>query len=985
MGNIVRPFLVCGLVLNSVVAVCAAEGRAAIVRSGALSLHWSETGRVVGIDVGGDDITGRGVSLSGFALRDCAVHDTYEPLSGMVTTLSDGVRFESQNRAGTLAVSADCVPQNDWFLIRGKVRNLTEQDHAVSLRFALPISCAGWKWAARLHRNEPLLAGKNVYLGKATAVGTGHMALRPVAAISDDCHTVGLSLPVDFIGQYDFSVDVDREVFSLVFDFSMTRYSPRFFKSVTFEFYVAGEADGWGLRSVLDRYYANRPEFFAPPTSDAGGWFAWGDILRQPPPVCDYGMKFHEQPESEEGYRHDEALGIRVYPYVEPFMYQMCLGDQPADKRPTREFALQRLEEWAKPETTGRLPSGGFRTQEALQRICQAIHRHGVHDAKGEPIIGAIGQYNWISGTKWAAQFPLDLTPGVPDGAGQDRLAHVRTHLLNRPYLSGIYLDSMANHLSRVYYPKENLQYSSYPPLFDGRTFEPCSMVAFAAWEWVDALWNMLPPDKRELLPNLYGQSVPLPWHRFVVMGKEHWIEPAGPLMQQYRTMGYRKVVTQLPAYEDRDGRFLRNLMLLGVFPGGYARRSTDPPQGMRAAYRVVIPLLRQLHRLGWEPIPHATSTSGAVIERYGVSPGPIVFAVHDPYEADIVHVRVDAGALGLPPDALVVDVVDQRPVEYSYKDGAFDVDVGLEGNSTTLLLVGGSRAYSKWLRMLADDRLDDVRLCLEEYALRHNVGAHPASPDATLLNSQSDPAELVEFSQRIAGHAPTEVRARELMELASECIQNARAPKRSPSRKAEMPQSDIVLPWNEPFDRLSPDQWHPPQVNGIRVAGGRLELELPRDATQAEIHTARSWPFVRRALVIESDFKYSHGDHDRYLRLSMKISGSPDRSDEYLLVRIDGNSRQSVSARVENHNAPATNWKHTLSPWHRFNPNSVHHLRLRLEKDKYRLELDDQLVGEGAHECCFGWAHLVLGVYSGHRGHGDVCWWDDLKVYRAP
>jgi len=116
-----------------------------------------------------------------------------------------------------------------------------------------------------------------------------------------------------------------------------------------------------------------------------------------------------------------------------------------------------------------------------------------------------------------------------------------------------------------------------------------------------------------------------------------------------------------------------------------------------------------------------------------------------------------------------------------------------------------------------------------------------------------------------------------------------------------------------------------------------------------------------------------------------MRISGSPDRSGEYLLVRIDGNSRQPALIRVENHNAPATNWKHTLTSWQQFDPDRVHHLRLRLDKDTYRLELDDQRIGEGAHECSFGWAYVVLGVYSGHRGHGDVCWWDNLRAYRAP
>jgi hypothetical protein len=605
----------------------AAESGVATVKAGALELTWSAAGRVVGVDCGGAEVTGRGVTASGFSLRDCGSQKTYEPVSGRLTAIGDGVQFEGGNQAQTLAVSARCTAEDDWIAVRAEVQNLSETDRAVSLRFALPVACTGWKWAARLHRSEPLLAGREAHLGTATPLGTGHLALRPVAAVSDERRTLGLVMPVDFIGQYDFCADVDQELFSVAVDFAMTRYSPRFFKSVKIELYVDGEADGWGLRSVLDRYYATRPELFARHTEAAGGWFAWGDILRQPPPVCDYGLKFHEQPESEDGYRHDAALGIRVYPYIEPFMYQMCLGDQPEDERPTREFVLKRLEAWAKPETTGRLPSGGFRTQETLEKICRAIRRYGPHDPSGEPIIGAIGQYNWISGSKWAAQFPLDLAPAIPDGAGQDRLDHVRTHLMSQPHLNGIYLDSMANHFSRVCYPKENLEYATYPPLFDRRTLQPCSMVAFAAWEWVDALWDMLPPQKRELLPNLYGQITPIPWHRLTVMGKEHRLEPAGPLMQQYRTMGYRKVVTQLPA----------------------------------------------------------------------------------------------------------------------------------------------------------------------------------------------------------------------------------------------------------------------------------------------------------------------------------------------------------------------TNWKHTLTSWQRFDPDRVHHLRLRLDKDTYRLELDDQRIGEGLHECSFGWAYVALGVYSGHRGRGDVCWWDNLRAYRAP
>ena len=976
----------------SVAAQPIADG-AATVEADTLKLTWSKTGRIVRLQCGTADLTGTDVSASGIALRDCAAQEAYEPVSGEVRATADGLRFGGRNTAGTLAVSGQCVSEKNWLVIRGEVQNLTDTDHAVSLRFALPVACKGWRWGTRLHRSEPLLPGRRIHLGKTTTMGSGHMALRPVAAISDGAHTLGLIVPVDFIGLYDFDADVDNGLFSLVIDFAMTEHCPRYFKKVAFEFYVDGEADGWGLRSVLARYYANRPEFFERHTPEAGGWFAWGDILRQPPPVCDYGLVYHEQPESTEGYAHDKALGIRTYPYIEPIMYQMCLGDQPKDKKPEREFIMDRLREWAKPETTGRLPSGGWRTQKALQRICQAIIQSGLRGPDGDFVIGRVGQYNWISGTKWAAQFPLNLSPGIPGGAGQDRLDYVRAHLLDLPYITGIYLDSFSAHASKVNYATDQLKYLSYAPQFDARTFQPCTVNGFAICEWTEALWDMLPADKKELLPNLYSQPVPFPWHRFTAMGKEHWIGASGPLMQQYRAMAYRKVVTQLPAYEDKDERFLRDLMLLGVFPGGYARRSTDPPLGMRATYRRIIPLLRQLHRLGWEPVTHALPTaSGIRIERYGCAPGPVAFAVQNPFEGDIVCFEVDTESLALPGDAFVVDGVDGVPVEYVRRGGGLHVAIGLKGNSTTVLVAGNRDAHAQWMRMLADDHLDDVRLCLREYALRHDVDAHPAWPAVVRLRHTNTPEELIVVSESIAEGAPTPtaIRARELLALASGLIWQARNPRIVASRTAQAPPRDsrAALPWAETFTELSPERWafsDGKRTEGIRVANDKLEMELPRDATSAEIHTVESWPFVPRPLTIETDFKFSHGAHDRYLRLSMKVSGTTAGRGEYILIRIESTRAGSGTIWAENHNAPLTRWQHTLTERMEFDPAGPHNLRLRLERDTFRLELDGVLVGEGSHECEFGWANVALGVYSGHHGHGDVCWWDNLKIRRAP
>ena len=241
------------MVLAPASAAAPAKDKLVVVEAGALRLTWNRSGRITAVGCRGDDVSAAARASAGFALRDCAAQKAYEPLTGAVTVAADGLRFEGRNAAGTLAISASCVPRRDWMVVRGEVTNLTEADHAVSLRFALPVACEGWRWGTRLHKSEALIAGRRVHLGRPTPLGTGHMALRPVAAISDDRHTIGLVMPMDVIGLHDFSVDAERGMFSLAIDFAMTRHCPRYLKRVPFEFYVDGEADGWGLRSVLAR------------------------------------------------------------------------------------------------------------------------------------------------------------------------------------------------------------------------------------------------------------------------------------------------------------------------------------------------------------------------------------------------------------------------------------------------------------------------------------------------------------------------------------------------------------------------------------------------------------------------------------------------------------------------------------------------------------------------------------------------------------
>ncbi|GAH76895.1 unnamed protein product, partial [marine sediment metagenome] len=192
------------------------------------------------------------------------------------------------------------------------------------------------------------------------------------------------------------------------------------------------------------------------------------------------------------------------------------------------------------------------------------------------------------------------------------------------------------------------------------------------------------------MLPNLYNFRYQIPFHQFDVLGKEHWVAPTGWLMESFRALGRYKVVTQLPAYEDATTDFLRQMLLYDVFPGGYARHTNDPPVGMRADYRVLIPWLRLLHRLRWQPLTEATAAEKDIrVERYGEAPGPIAFVLYSPYVGRKAHITVAAERLEIPPDAWCGDPLDGEPLNWHREGDLLVVEAAVQAGGVRLVIVG--------------------------------------------------------------------------------------------------------------------------------------------------------------------------------------------------------------------------------------------------------------------------------------------------------
>ncbi|MEA3401894.1 MAG: hypothetical protein U9R79_11710 [Armatimonadota bacterium] len=954
---------------------------AAELGTGPLAITIGPGGAISGVRVGEQNLTAAAaVAEGGFAVRDHRAGEQFAPLRGET---AEG-RFAVASDEAGVALDASVTRHEQALEIAGTLRSTVDPPRCLTLRFGLPMDLTGWRWHRDLDAARAIKAPILYRNGIPSTWGSGWMDLWPLAAVSNEGATVCLATRIDEPRLLRLGYDGGRKLLMIEFDLGLSEHSEQFAGEVPFRFFLYALGEPTGLRGGLARYYDLFPELFVERTEKMGGWFAWGDIARHEPPLSDYGLMFHESPEAPEATEHDLLLGLVPMPYIEPGMYQLHFGDR--EERPTREDVLQRLRTYADPEFTGRIwsaePAATREQEELKRRLCQAVLASGVRDPEGDLLIARIGQFSWVRGSWWAAQLACVLDPDIPQGRGQYLLEHAREHVLENPRMRGAYLDSWSAHFKRCSYAPEHLAAADIPPVFAGDPPQPCVAMPFAAIEYVQALRDLIGED-RVMLPNLYHFAAPYPFHQFDVLGKEHWVAPTGWMMQSFRALGRHKVVTQLPAYEDAETQFLRRMLLYDVFPGGYARRPDNAPVGMREDYRRLLPWLRLLHRLRWQPITGASAEEADLqIERYGQPGGPLVFVIHSPYVGRRAHLRLDARALRIDPGAWCADPLDDEPLSWERADGELRLEAAVSAGDVRMIAVGETADHRRLLRMLAEDRVADAHLCLREYRMRHGE-QHPAESLFEMHREALATPWLMGVTEALVGDEPTIARARQLAEAALEQLrvtEDLRA--KEPQAVPDPPRGALMLdlPHREDFEQaLNREVWDwPDDEPGVRLADGRLELEIARGRS-AGLTMARLVDFSAEPLQLDWDFQYNHSGEDYYLMLHFSLKPPVEGSQDVLRIRLD----PGIRVRVENGETAPSNFTVSLTDYTPYETNVPHHMTLQIGPERYALWIDGELHGRGAHRLGFTHGRFATGVYSGHGGFGDVCWMDDLRIRR--
>lgn len=796
---------------------CHAQQQPFYCRNAGAEMSITAAGRIASIVIGGEEnVCPQGMAMSGFSLADQSRSPAgFKPLDCQVSLRGDSLYFHWSG--DDLEFNAQMQPIASGWHIKGSLLRMGKAERFVSLRFGIPLAVGGWRWWDHVASSRAMVTTQNFApvqpktpsgnLEKdwvSTGIGSGpngRQDIFPITAVSNDRSTVAYAVPMDKQYFRYTMYDAKSGLFALTYDFAMIDGQVNYSHEIPLDFYVLTPPGKWGLRAAIAEYFARFPQ-----------WAGSGRMVPQPwggEDIGDLGGKgAAEPPLSDFGFRATgrsgdltarlmtvDIMGWPFIPYIEPTMYQQYHGDAEPNQEPSLEIIKQRLSHNASCKLSDVFVTKQWSDPAFVQAQSKALAVNPVMgpDGKMFPPLMRFG-LGWVGGSGCSATFAINLEPQVPAGMGETRLTdclyrpHLSSHnSLTHPETGGQYLDSFGYRESGFALADFNpitVKYSSLPPTFKAMPLKPCTTIAGGAIAWCEQLRRLFTPKQQELRTNTGAIFGPLPWHCMDYTGPEG-VEPGHGLFSDVlyneRAFMYHKPISVLNVFVDYT--FLKGLLLTGTLPGNHVNGEwignipAAQRQPIRAYFRKLMPMARLLHRLEWQPVTYAEGDASPRLERYGNPPGPAVFVMVN--EANVtrkVTTSVDAKTLGLPPKTWSCDPLNETPVETTWNGTKLEISTVLAPMQTAVAVVGDAAAHQEFMRMAADDKLDDIRVCLREYMLRKHK-MHPLM--AAIYGVQAKINEqtingLRTFADQVKENDPISRRIKDLANEAAELLRTA-------------------------------------------------------------------------------------------------------------------------------------------------------------------------------------------------------------------
>ena len=556
----------------------------------------------------------------GFLVRDVAANSGFYPF-----TNGDCAPLH-------LRLHSEVTAHPDHITVSGRLTDVSGQDRAVMLLFALPVDATGWMWADDI-RQTRRIEGRGEYAHTTTTHcgATGAMSLYPLAAIHND--TTGLALALDMAqpAHYRLVYHAGARQFFIAYDFGLAPETKQFPSAADFRFIIYHFAPRWGFRAAVAKLYRIFPDQFAVRSKDQGIWMPFTDISKVNG-WQDFGFRYHE---GNNNVRFDDAHGILSFRYTEPMTWWMPMKKEAPR---TAAEALRVRDEMAR-------ANDGTRS-----RLAVVSQSAAMYDEDGKPAL-LFRDEPWCQGAVWSLN-PNPALPNTPNGA----TVHWNEEIKKRLYgpaaesnLDGEYLDSLEGYVTAdLNYRREHYAYSSVPLTFATDAKRPALYKGLAVFEftkWFAAQVHAL--DKLTFANGVpYRFCFLCPW--LDVMGTEtDWAQAgkyqpvADSQLCLWRTMSGQKpylllMNTDFQAFSsEMVEKYFQRSLFYGMFPSMFSHNAADNPYWQnpkwyerdRPLFKKYLPLIKQIAEAGWQPVTAAACDNPRLrVERFGPDAHGVVY-----------------------------------------------------------------------------------------------------------------------------------------------------------------------------------------------------------------------------------------------------------------------------------------------------------------------------------------------------------------------
>jgi len=629
----------------------------------------------------GEELAAAGIA-SGFLVRDHeSDSDVYAFDRSSGSTGLDS--FAGTADALDLEIEADFEVLPEGIKVSGQLSDLSGDDRAVTLTFALPVDADGWKWGDYVRGERTIQTGAAGHVYSNSQIPdfeTGPLSIYPISAIYDPASGAGLSLGVDYSKPTHYRLDYNGSTKQLLitFELGLAPDTANFPSAADFGFVLYGFDGTQGFRGAFDKYMDLFPEFYEVRIPEQGIWMPFASIS-DIPNNADFGFRFKEGDDDPVDTAYANANDILVFHYQELSSWWQSIDPQLPKTVATAESARD---------------AAALQGEEKAQMAQAAAMRNPA----GDPYLQWLDT-PWNVGALWMINANPDL-PGDSNGYEMYFSADKMDARYNTsgPKPDGEYLDTLDGWPYTLNYNRDHFEYAIAPLVFSKVTKRPAIHRAFSSWEATVRLADELHGDGRLLMANgtPHAYSMYMPW--LDAMGNErNWLGAGDSFnpdtdetLSKYRTLSGAKPYLMLQntdfskfghAYMER---YMEKLLFYGIFPSAFSATADNATNYWknaafydrdRSLFLHYIPLVKAVAEAGWEPLTLASASSPSIaMERYGEDDEVYLTLMNQGTTAVSATIAFDAPAAGLGSAASAEEITAGAPV--SFAGGQFTISL---------------------------------------------------------------------------------------------------------------------------------------------------------------------------------------------------------------------------------------------------------------------------------------------------------------------